>query len=135
MKPFDLSMVFKGGLDDLGRMHDWLDTLTGTAFAIDASTLLKIRQILAEAFSNAVLHAHGGVSSRPIGIRIVYQPHLDPLLRMEITDTGSGFSLPPPRTPDEHAERGRGFLILRALAERIDYQTNTLTVWLHPPAL
>lgn len=135
MKPFDLSMTFTGGLDDLRRMHDWLDTLASTEFAIDASTLLKIRQILAEAFSNAVLHAHGGIAELPVGIRIAYQPTLDPLLRMEITDTGSGFSIPQPRQPDEHAERGRGFLILRALAERIEYQSNTLTVWLRPPAL
>lgn len=135
MKPFDLSMTFTGGLDDLGHMHEWLDTLVNAACEIDASTLLKIRQILAEAFSNAVLHAHGGISERPIGIRIVYQPQHDSLLRLDITDTGSGFSLPPPHVPDEHAERGRGFLILRALAERMDYQSNTLTLWLRPSGL
>lgn len=135
MKPFDLRMTFTGGLDDLGRMHDWLDSLTNEACDIDDSTLLKIRQILAEAFSNAVLHAHSGVSELPVEIRLVYQPSLDPLLRLEITDAGAGFHIPPPRVPDEHAERGRGFLILRALAERMEYQSNTLTLWLRPPAL
>jgi anti-sigma regulatory factor (Ser/Thr protein kinase) len=135
MKSFDLSMTFAGGLDDLGRMHDWLDSLSGVEYAVDAPTLLKIRQILAEAFSNAVLHAHRGDPNSPVGIRIDYQPQIDPLVRLEIIDSGSGFCIPPPSVPDEHAERGRGFLILRALAERIDYHSNTLSVWLRPTAI
>jgi anti-sigma regulatory factor (Ser/Thr protein kinase) len=132
MKSLELSRTFTGGLDDLGLLHDWLDTLAGEAFAVNATTVLRIRQILAEGFSNAVLHAHRGEVGRPVEVRMVYQPQIDPLLRLEVKDTGAGFELPPPREPHEHAERGRGFLILRALAERVEYHDNTLRVWLRP---
>lgn len=134
MKSFEICRTFTGGLDDLGLLHDWLDTLAGEEFVVNATTLLRIRQILAEGFSNAVQHAHRGELGRPVVVYIVYQPQIDPFLRLEVKDTGTGFELPPPREPHEHAERGRGFLILRALAERVEYRDNTLRVWLRPAA-
>jgi anti-sigma regulatory factor (Ser/Thr protein kinase) len=130
MKALDVSAAFDGGLDDLERLHAWLDTLAGEAAGLNERTLSRIRLALAEGFTNAVLHAHGGAAGRSVGVRISREPGPGAPTRLDVKDSGPGFVLPPPAPPAEHAECGRGLLILRALADRVEYRDNTLSLWL-----
>ncbi|WP_326765935.1 ATP-binding protein [Streptomyces sp. NBC_01591] len=69
--------------------------------------------IVAELAANAAVH--GRVSGRDF--RLGLTAHRDGLLRIEVTDT-RGEQLPVASTPDQHAESGRGLLIVEALADR-----------------
>ena len=130
MMAFELSDVFDGGLDDFERLHTWLDTFQRENTGLDEKAHSRIRLALAEAFSNAVRHAHGGAAGRPVGIRISFIPGPSALVRLDVTDDGPGFTLEPMPTPHEDEERGRGLMILHALCEKVEYQGNTLTLWL-----
>ena len=130
MKAFDFSAVFDGGLDDFERLHAWLDALQQEATGLDEKAHARIRLALAEAFSNAVRHAHGGAAGLPVSIRISFTPGPGALVRLEVTDSGPGFKLEPTEKPHDDAERGRGLMILNALSERVEYQANTLSIWL-----
>ena len=76
MNAFDVSASFDRGLDDLERLHAWLDTLAGPEAAVEAGTLQRIRLALAEAFSNAVLHGRSAVPADGIG-RSLDRAYLD----------------------------------------------------------
>ena len=130
MKAFDFSAVFDGGLDDFERLHTWLDTLQHEETGLDEKAHSRIRLALAEAFSNAVRHAHGGAAGLPVRIRISFTPGPGALVRLDVTDSGPGFKLQPTEKPSDDAERGRGLMILHALSERVEYQGNTLSLWL-----
>lgn len=132
MNAFDVSASFDRGLDDLERLHAWLDTLAGPDAAVEAGTLQRIRLALAEAFSNAVLHGRSAGAARPVAVRIAFRPGAEARVCIDVTDHGPGFRLGPPTAPAEHAERGRGLIILRALAESVEYAGNTLSLRLRP---
>lgn len=70
-------------------------------------------QVVAELAANAALH--GRVSGRDFQLRLVLVT--ETRLRIEVTDT-RGDSLPAMAVPDPLAERGRGLLIVEALADR-----------------
>jgi serine/threonine-protein kinase RsbW len=128
VKPFAVSQTFAGGLADLEHLHTWLQSI-GAEQSLDPTILLRIRQALAEAFSNAAEHAHQGRVGEPIWIQVsAAEP--DGCIRIDVTDSGPGFQIPPPAVPSSEAERGRGFTILRALTDRMEYKENTLSLWL-----
>lgn len=130
MKPFDLTREFTRGLADLDALHAWLDRLGSAEPFLDPLTLSRVRLALAEAFSNAALHAHRNEAGRAVRIRVSSTDGR--LIRLDVTDQGPGFDLPPllDSPPNDHAERGRGLRILHQLAERIAYTSNTLSIWL-----
>lgn len=133
MKPFDLTRDFARGLADLDVLHAWLDRLGSGEPFLDAPTLSRVRLALAEAFSNAALHAHHNEPGRVVRIRICSTD--GGLIRLDVTDQGPGFTLPVATgaPAGDYDERGRGLRILHQLAERVDYAANTLSVWLRPP--
>ena len=130
MKPFDLTRSFDRGLADLDRVHAWLDELPRTHPDFEAETLARLRLALAEAFANAVQHAHGGQTGLAVEVRISSDG--DGLIRLDVSDCGPGFHLSAPPPPNDHAERGRGLGILHKLADRVVYERNTLSIWLQP---
>jgi anti-sigma regulatory factor (Ser/Thr protein kinase) len=127
MKAFDVGRNFDGGLADLDRVHAWLDELPARQPELDASTWSRIRLAVAEAFTNAILHGHGGQPGPKVGVRISSRG--DELIRIDVSDCGPGFRLQAPLPPNDQAERGRGLGILHNLAERVVYEANTLSVW------
>ncbi|MFE4332812.1 ATP-binding protein [Streptomyces sp. NPDC056831] len=83
--------------------------------------------IVAELAANAA--AHGRVPGRDF--RLSLTAHRDDLLRIEVTDT-RGEQLPVVSAPDQHAESGRGLLIVEALADRWGIRVGPVprkTVW------
>ena len=130
MEAFESSAVFDGGLAGMGRVHEWLDSLPWKGAGVSPKTVQRVRLGLAEAFSNAVLHAHGGRADLPVAIRIAFVPGNEPCIQLEVTDRGPGFALGPTIAPGDEAERGRGLMILRTLASRVEYEKNTLTLWI-----
>ncbi len=133
MSVLDASRSFPGGLDDLVALHAWLDGLQRDGASLEEKTFSRIRLALAEAFSNAVLHAHNGKPGLPVVVRIRLLDGREPRIRLDVTDRGAGFHVRPPVPAPEHAESGRGLMILHKLAERIEYENNTLSLWLHSP--
>ncbi|MFJ3123529.1 ATP-binding protein [Streptomyces sp. NPDC086993] len=73
----------------------------------------RAAHIVAELAINAAVH--GRVPGRDFRLNITV--HRDELLRIEVTDTRAE-QLPVVSTPDQHAENGRGLLIVEALADR-----------------
>jgi anti-sigma regulatory factor (Ser/Thr protein kinase) len=132
MNAFDVSASFDRGLDDLDRLHPWLDSLASAPAAMPPALQQRLRLALVEAFTNAVEHGQSAGTERPVTVRIRYQPDSDACVRLDVTDHGPGFRLGPAAPPSEHAERGRGLIILRALAEQIDYADHTLSLRLRP---
>src|ERR1044072_8925467 len=128
MKAFDVARSFPGGLADLEHVHAWLDQLPADAVQRDDEGRSRIRLAVAEAFSNAVLHGHGGKAGPPVDVRISSSG--DELIRVDVSDRGPGFRLQPPPPPNDYAERGRGLGILLNMAERVAYDANTLSIWL-----
>ncbi|HTI72444.1 MAG TPA: ATP-binding protein [Candidatus Limnocylindria bacterium] len=133
MDAFEASVEFGGGLDDCAHLHAWLDSLPWASTDLDAKSVSRIRLALAEAFSNAVLHAHGGQAGLPVRIHLAFTPAPESQVQLDITDCGPGFVLPSSTAPHPDAERGRGLLLLRKVAERIEYLQNTLTIWMRFP--
>lgn len=73
----------------------------------------RAAHVVAELAINAAVH--GRVPGRDFRLNITV--HRDELLRIEVTDTRAE-QLPVVSTPDQHAENGRGLLIVEALADR-----------------
>lgn len=132
MNAFHVSNSFDRGLDDLDRLHAWIDSLSLPPASLPPAVLPRLRLALVEAFTNAVQHGLSSGPDHPVVIRISSQPEPDAGLRLDITDHGPGFRLGPAAPPSEHAERGRGLIVLRALADQIEYQNHTLSLRLRP---
>ena len=85
---------------------------------------LEIQTALGEGFDNAVCHAHSDLPDHtPIDIYLSIYTHT---IQLEILDCGAEFDLEVrllqlPDQVDEEAERGRGSLILREIADYVSY--------------
>ena len=108
--------------DALIQVMDWFNGLK-PGFVPDR-VWLEIQTALGEGFDNAVCHAHSDLpETTPIDI---YLSIYAQTIQLEILDCGSDFDLEArllqlPEKIDEDAERGRGSLILREIADYVSY--------------
>ncbi len=80
----------------------------------------QIELVVVEALTNVIVHAYDQHAGQPI--EVCWWPEHRRLL-IEIRDKGQPIiELPPGELPDPEAESGRGWYIIRALVESIDYR-------------
>jgi serine/threonine-protein kinase RsbW len=81
----------------------------------------RLRLVLAEAYSNAVRHAHKEKPNLPILLRLELK---DRNLSIEIWDYGDGFDMSTyfPPNPIQKQEGGYGWLIMNRLMDKVEYK-------------
>ena len=81
----------------------------------------RLRLALVEAYSNVVRHPHKEKPEVPILLRLEVK---DDIFSLEIWDSGNGFDLSTYSPPDPEAQQegGYGWLIMKRLMDRVEYQ-------------
>ena len=109
-------------LISLGKVLSWFESLKKPF--ISPRVWLECQTVLGEAFDNAVVHAHQGLSSETaieIEVKILSQ-----LIIIKVWDRGPGFDLESQRLKvsqgvDYYAENGRGVQIFEKVADYFSY--------------
>ncbi len=106
----------------LEAVLSWLESLYRPS--IPWSVWLEIQTAIGEGFDNAVRHAHRGLpQTTPVEIALGFT---DDRIAFQIWDHGPGFDFETlmanlPDHADLEAVSGRGFCILRRVADRLEY--------------
>jgi serine/threonine-protein kinase RsbW len=99
-----------------------------------ARTTFRLRVALAEAISNAILRGNREDPLKRVWVHAELHPDT---IRLSIRDEGNGFdpsSVTPPTDPDAlEDERGRGLLIIRHLADAVEFNERGNTIWMTLP--
>jgi serine/threonine-protein kinase RsbW len=86
------------------------------------TTRFRLRVVLSEALSNAILQGNREDRSKWVDVRAELGPDA---IRLWVTDEGSGFdpaSIPAPITPEQLDEaRGRGLYLIRKLVDGVQF--------------
>jgi anti-sigma regulatory factor (Ser/Thr protein kinase) len=82
------------------------------AAGIDGGSRADALLVASELVANATRHGSG--NDDLIAVEVAVAP---PKARICVRDHARGSAAPAPRTPDEHAQSGRGLQIVEALAE------------------
>ncbi|MDJ0901156.1 MAG: anti-sigma regulatory factor [Xenococcus sp. MO_188.B8] len=109
-------------LSALGIVLNWFESLKKPF--ISRRVWIECQTVLGEAFDNAVIHAHQGLSSETaieIEVKILSQ-----LIIIKVWDQGPGFDLRSQRLKvsqgvDDYAEHGRGVQIFEKVADYFNY--------------
>jgi serine/threonine-protein kinase RsbW len=110
-------------LDSLAKVLSWFDQLYQSF--IPKSVWLRCQLALAEGFTNAVRHAHKGLSSDlQIDLEVTV---LEQQVEIRIWDFGSPFDLMKqikdlPTDIDHHSGGGRGLKLMRDIADYLSYE-------------
>jgi serine/threonine-protein kinase RsbW len=115
-------MQTKSVLTELHQVLSWFNQLDHTQ--VPAKVWIQCQTALAEGFTNAVRHAHKGMSpDTPIEIEVIVQ---EDTIEIRIWDDGSFFDLDQTlqkmtemTNPD--ATGGRGLILLHRIADRLQY--------------
>jgi anti-sigma regulatory factor (Ser/Thr protein kinase) len=83
---------------------------------VDADCAYDIELSLSEACTNVLLHSGPGDQ---YNVRLELQ---DERCEIQVTDVGRGFEATQPRHPGPEAERGRGLLLMTALADQVRFR-------------
>lgn len=109
-------------LKALDQILSWFDQLYQPS--IPKKVWLQCQLALAEGFTNAVRHAHKGLSADvPIDIEVTVYPQY---LEMRIWDQGPPFDLEQQlqnldQKLNDHAGGGRGIAILQKISDKLSY--------------
>jgi serine/threonine-protein kinase RsbW len=112
----------KTELDDLNRVLDWFAQFDQDP--LPHAVWLQCQLALAEAFTNAVRHAHRNRDPEtPIDIQVTADPHR---LEIQVWDCGDPFELMDSITlareaPPTEQEGGRGLLLMQRIASELSY--------------
>ncbi len=109
-------------LNALGKVLTWFESLKEPFISL--RVWIECQTALGEAFDNAVIHAHKGLSSETaieIEVKILNQ-----LIIIKVWDQGPGFDLESQRFKvsqgvDDYAEHGRGVQIFEKVADYFNY--------------
>lgn len=116
------TLQVKTNLNDLNLVLTWFETFNRAE--IPRSVWLQCQSALAEAFTNAVRHAHQGMDPEtPIEIWVLVEPGC---LQFAVWDWGKAFDLGAalaklPQRVDARSGGGRGLQIMHKVADRLDY--------------
>jgi serine/threonine-protein kinase RsbW len=118
-----LSLRFDSDPDDLGwyaTLQEELPAFTAAA-GLDGITAMLLVSAVVEAVNNIIKHAYRNAHGRPIELLAVYQA---PALSVELRDHGGPMPLPLPSgdLPDDDAESGRGWRIIRSVFPEVRYR-------------
>lgn len=143
-------MHFSIGADssEVARASAWLGQ-AGAAQGIPAEPLSRLDLCMAEALSNIIEHGGAGAGASPISMRLGVAPSANGgEASVTVSDGGATFNpmtvplKPRPKTLAEAEPGGLGVVILRQLADALDYSysegRNHLTIhvrWNHEKAL
>lgn len=106
----------------LNKVLSWFDQFNYPP--VPNRTWMQCQLALAEAFTNAVRHAHAGMpSDTPIDLEVSILPDS---LEIRIWDCGPGLDLPAKlkalsQNRDKDAEGGRGLLLIQLIADYMSY--------------
>jgi serine/threonine-protein kinase RsbW len=119
--PYTQSIQVDTDLNALPQVLAWFDQFNQPP--IPHSDWLECQLALAEAFTNAVRHAHAHKTpDTPIDIEVIVYPQT---IELKVWDYGSGFDLTDlakrPIEPD-YREHGRGIKIMQRVAHELSYQ-------------
>ena len=118
-------LTVNSDLNSLGKVLNWFETLKKPF--ISRQVWIECQTVLGEAFDNAVIHAHKGLSpDTKIEIEIEI---LSKLIMIKVWDQGPGFDLESQRVKlsrglDDYAEHGRGVQILEKVADYFNYSAS-----------
>lgn len=110
-------------LDSLAKVLSWFDQLYQSF--IPKSVWLRCQLALAEGFTNAVRHAHKGLSSDlQIDLEVTIS---EQQVEIRIWDFGNPFDLMKqikdlPTDTDHHSGGGRGLKLMRDIADYLSYE-------------
>jgi anti-sigma regulatory factor (Ser/Thr protein kinase) len=118
-----LSLRFDSDPDDLGwygTLQDQLPAFTAAA-GLDALTAMLLVSAVVEAVNNIIKHAYRNEHGHPIA---VLAEHDRAALSVELRDHGGPMPLPLPSgdLPDDAAESGRGWRIIRSVFPEVRYR-------------
>ncbi|NMG60317.1 ATP-binding protein [Geitlerinema sp. P-1104] len=118
--PFSKSLRVPTDLSALARVLDWFDGLESPL--VPQRIWLQLKTALAEAFTNAVRHAHQGESDLTVEI---YFEQTAETLELRVIDCGPRFDLEAKlqELPDEdlNATGGRGLRLMECIADELHY--------------
>jgi len=102
-----------------------LASLNGSLHLVSETRLLDAQLMVTELVANAVRHS--GRADEPVSMSV---RATRAAMRVEVSDSGSGFDRPPALAPPTHRAGGRGLSIVAALAHRWGVDDSaTTTVW------
>jgi len=97
-------------------------------------TTFRLRVLLAEALSNAILRGNQQDPTKQVWIRAELYPEW---IRLGVRDEGDGFDpaqVPSPTAPAAvEWESGRGLFIIKHLADRVEFNDRGNTIWMILP--
>ncbi|OAB59190.1 hypothetical protein AY600_08085 [Phormidium willei BDU 130791] len=118
--PLSASLRVPTDLNALARVLDWFDGLESPV--VPQRVWLQLKTALAEAFTNAVRHAHGGTSELTVEIQFEQTAES---LELKVIDSGPEFDLQAKlhELPDAdlNATGGRGLRLMDCIADELRY--------------
>lgn len=118
--PLSASLRVPTDLNALARVLDWFDGLESPV--VPQRVWLQLKTALAEAFTNAVRHAHEGTSELTVEIQFEQTAKS---LELKVIDSGPQFDLQAKlqELPDVdlNATGGRGLRLMSCIADELSY--------------
>lgn len=112
------SIILDSRPEETHRLLDWLDSIMAHR-RIEAIAAFNLRCAIVELVNNSIVHAYGGVAGYPVEVQLEFRA--DRVLA-EVRDIGPPFSGPPAaETDDLFSESGRGYEIIRAWVDRMEF--------------
>lgn len=122
---------------DMTRIGAVVETVAACALPGQSGsrqTHFRLRTVLAEAITNAMVYGNQGEASRLVTIEV--ELHEDRLV-IAVSDEGAGFnpaSVSPPTVEERlSATRGRGLFLIRRLADHVAFNDRGNTIWMTLP--
>ena len=108
---------------DVNRLGEVREEIVSVIEPLDLpeSTLFDVKVALGEALANAI--RHGTPASGEGEVRILVRVYTDRLV-LEVLDSGTGFDGRHAGSDDVYAPNGRGIMFMRALMDRVEFETS-----------
>jgi serine/threonine-protein kinase RsbW len=124
----DYTITIATRTDDIDVVHDMLEKVWAKSPSVSATDRVSFETALIELSSNVIRHADDGS-----GIQCVLTVGVsDARIEARLTDTGmaSDVELAGHTMPEEFAESGRGFAMIKALVDEVEYvRTGSINHW------
>ena len=124
----DYTITIATRTDDIDVVHDMLEDVWAKSPSVSATDRVSFETALIELSSNVIRHADDGS-----GIQCVLTVGVsDARIEARLTDTGvaSDVELAGHTMPEQFAESGRGFAMIKALVDEVEYvRTGSINHW------
>lgn len=112
----------EASVDNLGEVREQVCTILGPLGFPD-SALFDVKVALGEALANAVRHGSPSGSDNQVIVDAIAYPDR---IVLEIMDAGAGFNGIHAGSDDLYAASGRGIMFMRALMDRVEFDSSEL---------